>query len=200
MSVLLLSGGLDSTVLLADLCAKRDRPLCMTIFYGQKHAKEIEHAEAIADYFHCEQRVVDLSGVFPACPLLGQGDVPEGLAFDAPEQSATVVPGRNAVFVAVAAAQAATHDDKSVWLACHASDEAVYADCRAPFVSLLSEAMTFAYGVRVLAPYVNMTRRQVVARGRELSAPFCLTWSCYNGGEKPCGSCGSCVERADAGA
>lgn len=200
MSVLLLSGGLDSTILLADLCADWIRPLCVTAFYGQRHAREIEHAESIADFFRCEHKIVDLNGVLPPCPLLGRGDVPEGLAFDAPEQSATVVPGRNAVLVAVAASQAATHEDKSVWIACHASDEAVYADCREPFVSLLSEAMTLAYGVRVLAPYVNMTRRQVVARGRELCAPFDMTWSCYNGGEMPCGSCGACIERAGADA
>lgn len=200
MSVLLLSGGLDSTILLADLCSRWIRPLCLTVYYGQRHAREIDSAEAVADFFRCPHKIVDLSGVFPSCPLTGDGDVPAGIAFDAPEQAATVVPGRNAVLLAIAASHAASHEEKEVFIACHASDEAVYPDCRPAFISSMNAAMKQAGGVRVEAPYLEMTRRQVVALGRELSAPFQMTWSCYMGGGSPCGACGACIERREAGA
>lgn len=200
MSVLLLSGGLDSTILLAELCARWTRPLCLTVYYGQRHAREITSAKAVANFFGCQHRIVDLSGVFPACPLTGVGDVPAGIAFDAPEQAATVVPGRNAVLLSVAAAHAANREGREVFIACHASDEAVYPDCRPAFMSSIGSALKQASGVRVEAPYLKLTRQQVVAIGRDLTAPFQLTWSCYLGGETPCGRCGACVERREAGA
>lgn len=200
MSVLLLSGGLDSTILLAELCDRWIRPLCLTVYYGQRHAKEINAAEAVADFFRCQHKIVDLSGVFPACPLTGAGDLPAGIAFDAPEQAATIVPGRNAVLLSVAAAHAAGRQDAEVFIACHASDEAVYPDCRPPFISSINAALKQSSGVSVEAPYLGMTRRQVVERGLVLDAPFHLTWSCYLGGETPCGRCGACVERKEAGA
>lgn len=200
MSVLLLSGGLDSTILLADLRSRCINPLCLTVYYGQRHEKEIASAQSVAKFFGCQHRIVDIWGVFPPCPLTGAGDVPAGIAFDAPEQAATVVPGRNAVMLAIAAAHAATREHKEVFIACHASDEAVYPDCRPAFISSISAAMKHASGVSVEAPYLQMTRRQVVAVGRGLNAPFQLAWSCYLGGDSPCGRCGACVERKDAGA
>lgn len=200
VSVLLLSGGLDSTILLADLCSRWVRPLCLTVFYGQRHSKEIGAAKVVANFFRCPHRIIDISGAFPPCPLTGVGEVPSGLPFDDPEQSATVVPGRNAVLISVAAAHAVGREVPEVFIGCHASDEAVYHDCRLPFISSIGEAMLHAGGVAVRAPFVSMTRREVVALGRELSAPFQMTWSCYMGGDTPCGMCGACVERRGAGA
>jgi 7-cyano-7-deazaguanine synthase len=198
MSVLLLSGGLDSLVMLAA-CAKTD-VLCMTFFYGQKHAREIEHAERIADAYKSRHMIVDISGAFPPCPMTGAGVIPAGKKHDDPAQSATVVPNRNAVMISVAASWASTHRDKFVLIGCHASDHAVYQDCRPKFLATMGVAVMAGCGASLKAPFAHKTRREVVEIGRLAGVDFSLAWSCYEGGDKPCGACGACVERQEAGA
>jgi 7-cyano-7-deazaguanine synthase len=198
MSVILLSGGLDSLVMLAS-CTKTDA-MCVTFFYGQKHAKEIEHAERIADAYNRRHMIVDIVGAIPSCPLTGSGIIPAGVAYDDPAQAATVVPNRNAVMISIAAAWASTHQDKSVLIGCHASDHAVYQDCRPNFIMDIDRAMAAGCGVKVMAPFVNKTRREVIELGRSAGVDFSLAWSCYEGGDEPCGECGACLERREAGA
>lgn len=200
VSVLLLSGGLDSAILLADLHSKGIRPLCMTFYYGQRHEKEIEAAEQIAKRYCCDHRLVDLFGVFPPCPLTNFGNIHLGKPHDDPAQAMTIVPNRNAVFISIAAAEASTRPVREVFLACHASDQSVYLDCRASFISSMGGAMFFACGVRLHSPFLKMSRTEVVQLGRRLNAPFDIAWSCYVGGGEPCGQCGACVERKEAGA
>jgi 7-cyano-7-deazaguanine synthase len=198
MSVILLSGGLDSLVMLAS-CAKTE-VLCLTFFYGQKHAKEIEHAERIAESYKRRHMIVDISGTFPPCPLTGTGVVPKGKSHDDPSQSATVVPNRNAVMISIAASWASTHRDKSVLIGCHASDHAIYQDCRPKFLSTMGGAIAAGCGASLKAPFANKTRREVVSIGRAGGVDFSLAWSCYEGKDEPCGECGACVERREAGA
>jgi 7-cyano-7-deazaguanine synthase len=198
MSVILLSGGLDSLVMLAT-CKKAD-PLCITFFYGQKHAREIEHAKRIADAYKRRHMIVDIAGAIPACPLTGSGSIPTGVAHDDPAQSATVVPNRNAVMISIAASWASTHRDKSVLIGCHGSDHAVYRDCRPRFLETMAVAVTAGCGASLQAPFAHKTRREVVELGRAAGVDFSLAWSCYEGGDEPCGACGACVERQEAGA
>jgi 7-cyano-7-deazaguanine synthase len=140
--------------------------------------------------------------MFNGSALTDGGAVPKGLDYRDPGQAATVVPGRNLVFLSIAVAEAKRIGTDRVLFAAHAGDEAVYPDCRQGFVTALSCAASRGYGVRVEAPFLHMTKRQIVALGRSLNAPyglpFELAWSCYEGGRQPCGRCGACVERAEA--
>jgi len=198
MSVLLLSGGLDSLVLLAQW--RRRELLCITFDYGQRHSKEIRHAKRIAEAYSREHKVVGLKGVFPPCPLTGEGEIPLDAGYEDPEQSATVVPNRNAVMISIAAAWASTHQDKSVLIGCHLSDYAVYPDCRPKFLSTMGGAVAAACGASLKAPFSHKRRHEVVEIGKSLGVDFSLSWSCYEGGDDPCGRCGACVERREAGA
>jgi 7-cyano-7-deazaguanine synthase len=198
MSVLLLSGGLDSLVMLAT-CKNAD-PLCITFDYGQKHNREILHAKRIAREYSRRHMIIDIAGAIPACPLTGSGSIPAGVPHDDPTQSATVVPNRNGIMISIAAAWASTHRDKSVLIGCHASDHAVYQDCRPIFLSTMSGAVSAGCGARIKAPFSKKTRREVVEIGRDAGVDFSLAWSCYEGGDEPCGVCGACVERSEAGA
>lgn len=202
MSVLLLSGGLDSLVLLARECAARRLPHCVSFTYGQRHFREVATAVEIARYYGVRHSVLNLdSHLFAgSSALTGTVAVPKGLHYEDPKQKATVVPNRNMVFLSCAAALAARENRKSVLFAAHAGDAAIYPDCRAGFVRALDEALWLSCGVHLEAPFVNRTKRDIVALGRELRAPLASAWSCYEGGEKPCGQCGACVERKEAGA
>lgn len=199
-SVLLLSGGLDSLVLLANEVYAGRKPVCVSFDYGQRHrGPELEAALAIADRYGVDHQILDL-------PYLGGSAltdilraVPKGLHYAAPGQRATVVPNRNAVMLSVAASLAAAFEMRRVLFAAHAGDRDVYADCRETFVRLFSEATEFACGVRVEAPFLTRTKREVVLLGRSLGVDFDLSWSCYDPQDgKPCLACGACCERMEA--
>jgi 7-cyano-7-deazaguanine synthase len=199
MSVLLLSGGLDSAVLLArEVAGRGQRPFCVGFGYGQRHRKELWCAAKIAKHYGCEyqQEVIPI-GIFRGSALTFSGPVPHG-HFEDPIQKATVVPNRNMVLLALAAALAVGRGENEILFAAHAGDARIYADCRLEFVNTISWAMDLACGVTVLAPFLAMTKRDIVQLGRELAVPMEMTWSCYEGGEVPCGLCGACCERNEA--
>lgn len=202
MSVLLLSGGVDSLVLLArEVRAGRAPRLCVSFDYGQRHRRELEAAWQIAGVYRVPHTTLRLPPEpFTASALTGGGDVPKGLHFADPAQAATVVPNRNMTMLALAGGLAVKCGAKAVLFGAHAGDAAVYADCRAGFVAAVSEAMVLACGVRVEAPFLTMDKAAVVALGAGLGVPFALAWSCYVGGDEPCGECGACAERQGAGA
>jgi 7-cyano-7-deazaguanine synthase len=198
VSVLLLSGGLDSTVLLAWEVADGNRPYCVGFDYGQRHRKELLAARKIAAHYGCHY----IQEPIPRVPLGGGcigGDMPVPHAHYAdPVQSITVVPNRNMVMLSVAAAIAVRHRKDRVIFAAHRGDSAIYPDCRPEFVAALDAAMSLGCGVRVEAPFLEKTKRKIVELGHALSVPFDLTWTCYEGGESPCGKCGACCEREEA--
>jgi 7-cyano-7-deazaguanine synthase len=198
MSIILLSGGLDSLVMLA--AEPRAGTECITFRYGQRHRREIDHAARIAAAYSVPHTVIDITGAIPPCPLLGHGTIPAGARHDDPVQLATVVPNRNAVMISVASAWASARGHSRVLIGCHASDHAVYMDCRPNFIMDIDRAMAAGCGVRVVAPFVHKTRREVIELGRAAGVDFSLAWSCYEGGDEPCGACGACVERREAGA
>ena len=185
-SLVLLSGGIDSTVALAHTKAE----LALSVNYGQTHRKELWAAAAIAKHYGVEHHEVNISSALDIpCALTGSGDIPEG---HADELDATFVPGRNLVLIALATAWANAWGYSAVVIGANADDNAGYPDCRPKFVEALSDATQTGYGVSLWAPLVRMTKRQVIAYGRELDIPFGLTWSCYRGGAEPCGRCGAC--------
>ena len=131
--------------------------------------------------------------------LSGDEAIPEG-HYASENMKSTVVPFRNGIMLAVATGMAESNDLQYVMMANHGGDHTIYPDCRPEFVDAFdktAQAGTFN-GVRLLSPYCNMTKGQIAARGKELGIDYSKTWSCYRGGDKHCGKCGTCVERKEA--
>lgn len=199
-SVLLLSGGIDSLVVLAMEYAAGPVPLCLSVDYGQRHWRELDAAERIARHYGATLREVAFPrGLLAGSALTGQGEVPRA-RHDDPVQAATVVPGRNLLLISVAGAFAAQHGCDRVLIGAHAGDAAIYPDCRPEFIEAASATLRHGCGVSVVAPLLDMDKAGVVARGKVLGAPLELAWSCYQGSVEPCGECGACRERREAGA
>lgn len=200
--MVLLSGGIDSAVVLANEIAHGRTPrACVAFDYGQRHHRELGAAVEVARYYAVPLTVLRLPArLLAGSALTGAGEVPVGLHYADPGQSATVVPNRNLVFLALAAAEAVRAGASEVLFGAHAGDAAVYPDCRPEFVAAADKVFRLACGVAVRAPLLAMDKRGVVALGRRLGVPFPLTWSCYLGADEPCSKCGACVERYEAGA
>ena len=202
--VVLLSGGIDSTVLMYSLVADFEVwPL--TISYGQRHNKEVLAARNV-----CEARdhnlllrwkYVDLSVLRTLLPsaLTGVGEVPEG-RYDEPSMKQTVVPGRNLILLSIAAGYAEGIGAGYVAYAAHSEDHFIYPDCRPEFVQGASMAIhrSTDFEVNLIAPFINKTKADIVALGKKLNVPFWKTYSCYKGGDVHCGRCGTCFERREA--
>lgn len=188
------SGGLDSTALLTRAVRSRgaENVQAVSMWYGQRHRRELEAAERIAGALGVPWGTLNLMGLLSGGALLGEGAVPEG-HYAAPSMALTVVHGRNLLFASALISRARPGDE--VWLGVHAGDHFIYPDCRPEFITNLA-ATARTYGVEVRAPWVDITKSAIVAA--EPGAPYELTWSCYNGRKLHCGRCGTCVERAEA--
>lgn len=202
-SVILVSGGLDSAVLLAKLVSERRRVLALGVDYGQRHRREIDSARAICAHYGVEYRVADLRAITEFFGKNGLTDhsvsVSEG-AYNEEGIKTTVVPARNLLLISVAAAWAISEKCETVAYAAHSGDHAIYPDCREEFAEKLDATLRLAdwHAVRLERPFVAMSKAEIVALGAKLGVPFALTWSCYNGGSEHCGKCATCIERAAA--
>jgi len=201
-TALIYSGGVDSTVLLAHLRAEGRELHCLSVDYGQRHRRELEAARAICAHFGVDHRLADLRALAPlfgSNALTGGVKVPEG-HYEEESMKATVVPNRNMLLISVATAWAVSLRAESVAYGAHSGDHAIYPDCRPEFAEALDRAVRLAdwHEVRLERPFVKMDKAAIVRRGAELGVPFGLTWSCYVGGERHCGKCGTCVERKEA--
>lgn len=204
-TIVVLSGGIDSTVVMALAKARGDEVTAVTIDYGQRHRREIDAAADVARHYFARHQVVNLAGL--AAVLGGSAltdptvDVPHG-HYALPSMAATVVPNRNAILANVAVGVAVAVKADSIALGVHAGDHPVYPDCRPAFVDALAACVAAGnagyHAPRVEAPFVHMTKAAVVALGIQLQAPLGRTWSCYEGGDVHCGRCGTCVERHEA--
>lgn len=202
-SVVLLSGGLDSTVLLAKLVAEKRRVLAMGVNYGQRHSRETDAARAVCAFYGIEYRLADLRAVsaFFGKNSLTDTEVPvyEG-AYTEEGMKTTVVPARNLLLVSLATAWAISEKCDTVAYAAHGGDHAIYPDCREEFAEKLDAVVRISdwHPVRLERPFVGMSKAEIVALGAKLKAPLHQTWSCYNGGNAHCGKCSTCIERAAA--
>ena len=199
--ILILSGGMDSVTLLYDY--QERIALAISFDYGSNHnAREIPFARMHCERLGIPHHVIPLdfmSTYFRSSLLSGADDIPEGHYADENMKS-TVVPFRNGIMLAIATGMAETNDLSYVMMANHGGDHTIYPDCRPEFVEAFDAAAhagTFN-GVHLLSPYCHMTKSQIAARGRELGINYAETWSCYNGGDKHCGRCGTCIERKEA--
>jgi len=201
-TVLIYSGGLDSTVLLYHLRAEGHEVRGLGIDYGQRHRRELEAAAAICRQLGIEYRIADLSTLRPllgGSALTDDLAVPEGHYTDETMKQ-TVVPNRNMIMLAVAIGWAVSLRYDAVAYAAHAGDHTVYPDCRPEFAEAMDRAAALCdwHRVRILRPFIDKTKADLVRLGASLGVPFERTWSCYRGGEYHCGRCGTCVERREA--
>ena len=200
-SVIIYSGGLDSTTLLYE---ERERvALAVTFDYGSNHAaREIACARHHCALLGVEHRVIGLAFMklyFRSSLLGGAEAVPDG-SYDDENMRSTVVPFRNGIMLSVACGLAEDRGLRRVLIANHGGDHAIYPDCRPEFVAAMGAAMqagTYA-GVQLAAPYTHLSKSEIVRRGAALGIDYGQTYSCYRGGEQHCGTCGTCTERREA--
>ena len=202
-TVLIYSGGMDSTTLLYFLLSEGYRVKALGVDYGQRHRKELTAARKICQELNVEFQIADLSGVkslLTGSALTTQEMlVPEGHYTD-DTMKLTVVPNRNMVMLSLAIARAIGCRFQSVAYAAHAGDHVIYPDCRPEFVDAMGRAAELCHyrPVQILRPFVHKTKADIVKIGQELKVPFSWTWSCYKGKALHCGRCGTCTERAEA--
>lgn len=200
-SVLILSGGMDSTTLLYEF--KEDIALAISFDYGSNHnGKEIPFAQ-----YHCEQLGIKhitiplsfMKEYFKSSLLEGAEAIPEG-NYDDENMKSTVVPFRNGIMLAIAAGVAESNGLKHVMMANHSGDHTIYPDCRPQFAEAMSNAIAAGTyeGITLVTPYTHISKTDIVKRGATLGIDYTQTWSCYKGGEKHCGKCGTCMERKEA--
>jgi 7-cyano-7-deazaguanine synthase len=193
-SLVLLSGGVDSAV---SLAITNDPVEALTIDYGQRHNREIFAAQKIAAHYDVPWQLVNVDPViFRGSALTNHAEVPDGHA-ESPD--ATYVPARNTVFLAVAAARAESIGANSIILGANADDAAGYPDCRAEYLWAYRDVLQQGTvgNIWISAPLLLNTKAEIMDMASELDVPIELTWSCYRGGENPCGTCGACVSRGD---
>ncbi len=200
-SAIIVSGGMDSITLLYE---QRERiVLGISFDYGSNHnAREIPFAELHCNRLGIKHITVKLDFMhqyFKSSLLDGADAIPEGHYAD-DNMKSTVVPFRNGIMLSIAAGIAESQGLSNVFMANHGGDHTIYPDCRPEFVGAINEATrlgTYA-NVTVSAPYTNITKGDIARRGAALGIDYSETWSCYKGGDKHCGKCGTCVERREA--
>ena len=212
-ALVLFSGGLDSTTCLAMAVKKfgSENVTALSIFYGQKHKKEIEAAQNIAKFYSVELITLDLGKIFSYsdCSLLegSSNEIPEGSYEEQLKETngspvSTYVPFRNGLFLSSAASIALSKNCSVIYYGVHSDDAAgnAYPDCSVDFNEAMGRAIYLGSGneLTIEAPFVSLTKADVVKKGLELGVPYELTWSCYAGDDKPCGKCGTCIDRQKA--
>ena len=202
-SIVIFSGGIDSTVLLYWLHYCNYHVKALSVYYGQRHRRELDAAEIIAKTLGVEHQIVDLSSL---CPLMAGSSqtsddiqVPEGHYADA-SMAQTVVPNRNAIFLAAGVAWAISTGSRIVAYGAHGGDHPIYWDCRPDFITAQRAVYALAepFPVDIYVPFQQFSKAHIVGLGTTLHVPFSETWSCYRGEEFHCGRCGTCVERREA--
>ena len=212
-AMVLFSGGVDSTTCLGIAVDKygAENVVALSIAYGQKHTKEIECSQKIAQHYGVEHLYLDLGKIFQYsnCSLLSHSDqeIPTESYAEQIEKTdgapvSTYVPFRNGLFLSSAASIALSKGCEVIYYGAHSDDAAgnAYPDCSDAFNKAINEAIYIGSGnqLKVEAPFIGLTKAQVVKKGLELKVPYELTWSCYMGEDKPCGVCGTCIDRAKA--
>ena len=200
-SVIIVSGGMDSITLLYD--HKDEIALGISFDYGSNHnAREIPFAKMHCERLGIKHITINLDFMhqyFKSSLLDGADAIPEGHYADENMKS-TVVPFRNGIMLSIAIGIAESNGLDQVFIANHGGDHTIYPDCRPEFINAIDGAATAGTynNVRVVAPYTNITKGEIASIGKRLGIDYTETWSCYKGGEKHCGKCGTCVERKEA--
>lgn len=200
-SIIIVSGGMDSITLLYE--RKDDIAIGISFDYGSNHnAREIPFARLHCERLGIKHITIPLSFMhqyFKSSLLEGAEAIPEG-NYDEDNMKSTVVPFRNGIMLSIAIGIAESNNLRRVFIANHGGDHTIYPDCRPGFIKAIdaaAQAGTFV-DVHVEAPYTSLLKEEIARRGHELGINYAETWSCYKGGEKHCGKCGTCEERKEA--
>jgi len=212
-ALILSSGGIDSTTCLAVAIEKygKDNVTALSFQYGQKHTKELEAAEKISNYYGVEQITLDLSSLFSysdstllshATDNLPKGSYQHQQNYAKGIPVSTYVPFRNGLFLSAAASIALSKYCNVIYYGAHKDDAAgsAYPDCSEAFHEAIGTAIYEGSGhqLTVEAPFISFNKSNIVKKGLELNTPYALTWSCYEGEESPCSTCGTCIDREKA--
>ena len=200
--VVIYSGGMDSFTLLHRALNAGHRVHALSFDYGQRHRRELDCARQVCQRHELPHQVVDIRALrqlMAGSALTDSQPVPEGHYTDA-SMRATVVPNRNMILIALAVGHAVTVGANAVWYGAHGGDHAIYPDCRPAFVEAMDGVSRIAnyQPVRVEAPYLHWDKTAILREGLAMGLDYARTWTCYNGRERACGRCGSCVERLEA--
>jgi 7-cyano-7-deazaguanine synthase len=203
--LIVLSGGMDSATILGKLAHEypRENIKAISFHYGSKHNdRENISAHKLALHYGIEQRMVSLpfiNELFKSDLLMSGGDIPEG-HYEDPSMRKTVVPFRNGIMLAIAVGYAESIEADTIYVGNHAGDHAIYPDCRMSFIIYMDQAIregTYSK-IKLISPYCNETKADIVRSGVSYRVPYELTYSCYKGAIKHCGKCGTCFERKEA--
>jgi 7-cyano-7-deazaguanine synthase len=204
-AVVLLSGGIDSAVTLYVARHEGFQPHALIFDYGQRHKKEIEFAKKIAKKARCPYTLIRFSFPWKGSSLVDRKkNIPVHRSFKEIKRGipSTYVPGRNLIFLSMAASFAENIRAQAIFIGAHTQDFSGYPDCRkvffSAFLKALKSGMKYGRRIKVYAPFVGKNKTAIIKTGIRLKVPFEFTWSCYQGGRQPCGACDSCRFRTRA--
>lgn len=201
-AVVIYSGGMDSFTILNKAKREGHSLYPLTFNYGQKHSKEIDFASRVCEELGLPHKVIDITAInqlLLSSSLTSAQDIPEGHYADSNMMS-TVVPNRNMILLSLAIGYAVDIKASKVYYGAHSGDHAIYPDCRPEFVHAMNEVAKIANydSVEIVTPYIDTDKIGILKDGLSMGLDYSNTWTCYNGREKACGKCGSCVERLEA--
>ena len=200
-AVVLLSGGLDSTVTLAIALNEGMDVIPLSFRYGQRHTKELNSAEAVCRHYGIRGAVIDIDlSSFKSALTDKDLEVPSDRMGKLEEHiPITYVPARNIIFLSIAAGLCESVGAEAIYIGANAVDYSGYPDCRPEFFRSFEETLaagtktgTEGRAVKIKIPIIDFSKADIVRKGKELNAPLNLTWSCYKGGDRACGHCDSC--------
>lgn len=203
-AVVVYSGGMDSYTVLHEAISKGKEVYALSFNYGQKHNKELIIAAQVCRELGVSHKVVDITAInslMAGSSLTSDSNeaIPEGDYEDANMKS-TVVPNRNMVLISMAIAYAVSLEASQVFYGAHSGDHDIYPDCRPEFVEAMNTVSLIAnyQAVEIVAPFLRSSKADILAAGINMKLDYAKTWTCYNGREKACGKCGSCLERLES--
>lgn len=204
-AVILLSGGLDSAVVLYYAKSQGYSLHCLTFNYGQRHVNEIKRARTLAGIAGAEFIEVRLPFSWKGSSLVDRGialpcnrtlgEIHDGIP-------STYVPARNTIFLSIAASFAETISAGTIFIGAHFEDSSGYPDCRREYLEAFDRVVKLGTRaglegrLKIDAPLIDKSKKDIIKLGALLGVPFYHAWSCYAGGEKPCMACDSCILRA----
>ena len=216
-ALVLSSGGIDSTTCIGIAINKygKENVITASLYYGQKHDKELESARQIAEYYNVKHIEENISNIMKyasnVCTLIKGGKDIQECSYEEQVKTNkegrvdTYVPFRNGLLLSIATAYADSlfpNEEVEIFYGAHSDDNvgSAYADCSPEFVNAMNNAINIGtYNkISINSPLINMNKAEVVKKGLELNVPYHLTWSCYLGKDKQCGKCGTCIDRKEA--
>jgi 7-cyano-7-deazaguanine synthase len=201
--LIILSGGLDSSVMLAYMLQSSNDVECLTFWYGSKHnEREYRAACAVTEHYRVSLKRIALDFMpnnFKSDLLLTGGDIPKG-HYEHESMKRTVVPFRNGIMLSIAAGYAERIGAEQIAIGNHFGDHAIYPDCRKSFIKPMQQAIKEGTEKNIIlaSPFCDLRKEDIARIGQQLNVPMELTYSCYEGAEIHCGECGTCVERKEA--